>query len=57
MQNSKGSDDENDGVKVKVIPTPGQWYGMTFREDVPVVQGTLKSMTEQGMYSSPLTEI
>lgn len=57
MPNSKSSDDENDGVKVKVIPTPGQWYGMTFQEDVPVVQGAQKSMTEQGMYSSPLTEI
>ena len=54
MPNSKSSDDENDGVKVKVIPTPGQWYGMTFQEDMSVVQEALKSMTDVGLYPSPL---
>ena len=27
---------------------------MTFQEDVPMVQEALKSMTEQGLYPSPL---
>ena len=41
-------------AKVKVLPTPGQWYGMTFQEDVPVVQGALKNMAEARLYPSPL---
>jgi NDP-sugar pyrophosphorylase family protein len=43
-----------DGVKVKVIPTPGNWYGMTFAEDMPIVQKALAEMTEQGLYPAPL---
>ena len=47
----------DDGVKVKVIPTPGQWYGMTFQEDVPVVQEALKQMAEKGLYPEPLLQL
>lgn len=46
----------DDGVRVKVIPTPGQWYGMTFQEDVPVVQEALKQMAEEGRYPLPLLQ-
>lgn len=47
----------DDGVKVKVIPTPGQWYGMTFQEDVPAVQEALKQMAEKGLYPEPLLQL
>ncbi len=41
-------------AKVKVTPTPDRWYGVTYREDRPLVVEALKRMTEAGVYPSPL---
>lgn len=43
-----------DGVCVKVLPTDGQWFGMTFAEDTPMVRQRLQTMTEEGKYPTPL---
>ena len=50
-----GSMLEEKRIKVKVIPTTGQWYGMTYAADVPAVRLAMKEMTDAGMYPSPLT--
>lgn len=41
-------------ASVKVTPTPDRWYGVTYREDRPLVVDALKRMTEAGVYPSPL---
>lgn len=41
-------------VRVKVLSTAGQWYGMTYSADVPAVKEALAQMTVDGMYPSPL---
>ncbi len=34
----------------KVLSTTAQWYGVTYKEDKPVVVEALRRMTEQGLY-------
>ena len=41
-------------VRIRVLPTTSQWFGMTFAEDMPAVRQTLAEMTEQGEYPAPL---
>lgn len=41
-------------VNVRVIPTPGQWLGMTYSADTPAVRGALSRMMEEGIYPNPL---
>lgn len=36
--------------KVKVLPTSGHWYGMTFQEDVPVVKKAFLKMIQKKQY-------
>lgn len=42
------------GVRVKVVPINGQWFGMTYSADTPMVQEALKQMTQEGLYPEPL---
>ena len=42
------------GVRVKVFPTPDQWFGMTFSEDLPGVRNAMQKMTDEGKYPTPL---
>ena len=42
------------GVRVKVLPTDGQWFGMTFVEDTLMVRQKIQAMTEEGKYPTPL---
>lgn len=44
----------SDGVKVKVLPTPSKWFGMTFSEETPMVCQALEQMTQAGTYPTPL---
>jgi hypothetical protein len=37
-----------------VLPTDSAWFGVTFREDKPVVQGAIQKLVEAGDYPSPL---
>lgn len=41
-------------ARVTVHTTPDKWYGVTYREDRPLVQAALKRMTGEGRYPSPL---
>lgn len=44
----------SDGVKVRVLPTTSQWFGMTFSEEIPMVRQALAQMTQAGTYPTPL---
>ncbi len=39
------------GEKVTVLTTPEKWYGVTYKEDLPMVQSALQKMIEEGKYS------
>lgn len=41
-------------ASVKILSTPDQWFGVTYKEDRPVVVEKLKQMTQEGIYPSPL---
>lgn len=45
---------EDKSITVRVIPTPGQWFGMTYRADTPAVRSALAIMAEEGTYPNPL---
>lgn len=42
------------GVSVQVLPTDGQWFGMTFAEETQMVRDTMQKMTDEGKYPTPL---
>ncbi len=37
-------------ARVKVLPSPDKWYGVTYREDKPAVQAALAAQTAAGVY-------
>ncbi|MHA4894231.1 nucleotidyltransferase family protein [Pedobacter sp. PWIIR3] len=39
---------------VKMIPTKAKWFGVTFKEDAPVVKAQLQKLTEEGVYPANL---
>ena len=41
-------------VKVKVLPTHDQWFGVTYKEDKPSVVSAFQKLMEQGEYQTPL---
>ena len=41
-------------ASVKVLSSPDKWFGVTYKEDRPVVVEKLKEMTDSGLYPSPL---
>ncbi len=41
-------------AKVKVIPNGERWYGVTYREDKPMVETAFDAMTKEGKYPTPL---
>jgi NDP-sugar pyrophosphorylase family protein len=41
-------------VKVKVLKTDAQWFGVTYQEDRPIVIKKIKDMVEKGIYPSHL---
>ena len=45
---------EQQAIRVKVIPTSGRWFGMTFSEDLPKVKAAIAEMSGNGEYKSPL---
>lgn len=40
---------DND-AKIKVLETPDKWYGVTYKDDTPMVRQALTSLIEQGLY-------
>ena len=41
-------------AKVKVLPTPDKWYGVTYKEDRQAVADAIKAMVEAGVYKEGL---
>jgi dTDP-glucose pyrophosphorylase len=41
-------------VRVRVLLTDDQWFGVTYREDKPRVQAAIRALVESGVYPSPL---
>ena len=45
---------ENNHGSIEVIPTNAQWFGVTYKEDAPVVQASISNLVEKGLYPSNL---
>jgi dTDP-glucose pyrophosphorylase len=45
---------EEKKADVKVLATPDSWFGVTFKEDRPLVVEKLQKLSEEGKYPSPL---
>ena len=45
---------ERGEATVAVLSSEDQWYGVTYREDKPRVEAGIRSLTEKGLYPSPL---
>lgn len=41
-------------TKVKMLHSSDRWYGVTYKEDQPVVEKYLKTLVNEGKYPSPL---
>ena len=41
-------------VRIRVLPTTSQWFGMTYAEDMPGVRKAFCDMTDDGVYTVPL---
>ncbi len=37
-------------TKIKVLDTPDKWYGVTYKEDTPMVKKALNELINQGLY-------
>ncbi len=44
-------------AKVKVLRSADKWYGVTYREDKPVVVAAIADMTARGLYPDKLWEV
>lgn len=42
------------GASFKVIPTSSQWFGVTYKEDKPVVQASISKLVADGAYPEKL---
>ena len=47
---------QDESSTVKVLNTPENWFGVTYKEDKPMVVNKLKELTETGIYPSPIFE-
>jgi choline kinase len=45
---------KNGTAKFKVIPTSTKWFGVTYKEDKPIVQKSISELVENGTYPSNL---
>lgn len=45
-----------DKARVKVLHSRDKWYGVTYKEDKPIVVNAIKAMTESGLYPDNLWE-
>ena len=41
-------------ARVRLLDTDERWYGMTYREDVPMVRDAVARMRAQGLYPEDL---
>lgn len=40
--------------KIKIIPTKAKWYGITYKEDLPVLKKAIRTMIDAGIYEEKL---
>jgi NDP-sugar pyrophosphorylase family protein len=45
---------QHHGGAIKVIPCSSQWFGVTYKEDAPVVKGSVDKLVADGEYPSSL---
>jgi hypothetical protein len=45
---------ENQGGKISVIPTSSQWFGVTYKEDAPVVKASVDKLVADEVYPPSL---
>ena len=45
---------ENQGGKISVIPTSSQWFGVTYKEDAPVVKASVDKLVADEIYPATL---
>lgn len=43
--------------RVKVLRSQDKWYGVTYKEDKPVVVDAIRKMTQTGVYPDRLWEV
>ncbi len=41
-------------AKMKVLPTPANWFGVTYKEDLELAKAEMRTLAEQGTYPTPL---
>ena len=41
-------------ARMRVLPTDASWFGVTYREDKPIVMASIRRLIEQGVYPSDL---
>lgn len=41
---------KENNAKIKVLETPDKWYGVTYKDDTPMVREALTSLINQGLY-------
>jgi hypothetical protein len=41
-------------AKFKVLPTDSKWFGVTYKEDKPIVQASIDALVTAGVYPSNL---
>jgi NDP-sugar pyrophosphorylase family protein len=44
----------NRGGHIKVIPTASQWFGVTYKEDAPMVKASVDALVDSGQYPASL---
>ena len=42
------------GGKIELIPTSSQWFGVTYKEDAPMVASSIQSLVQSGVYPASL---
>ena len=47
---------EENKAKVKVLSTSDQWYGITYRQDKPMITAAIQKMKDEGLYPQKLWE-
>ena len=42
------------GCAIRVVPTAAQWFGVTYKEDAPIVQASIRKLVADGEYPESL---
>ena len=45
-----------EGGRVEIIPTTSSWFGVTYKEDAPFVENSLRELINKGEYPEKLWE-